>query len=408
MRGAVAVLAALLALRPTLLAADARQDAPAGAAPAGAAPIDGDPVAAARGARLAADRLALERELAAIRAFGQQETFRSALQRIRDDANGRRWWPVGEPTDGAISLVTVEQWLDWSAARPERAVPWALEIAAETHPGVAIVDLARQLNAHGIEFVYVSFPTRIELHPELIAPAIAAAMEPAAAAGDGAAAAPFRGMGEANARFLLELVGAGVEVVNLAPDFVQQRDLGDAEEHARRRLLYHRWNMHWTPRAIELAAERIGERLAAQPWYRPGPYKEGKAFTLRRKAFDFTAEGNGQAPDSLPEPIALNAVHMSGAPLKKETKQASPIVLLGDSFANMHKDYGAAIHDHLFRVTGWPIDVIAPPGGAELQCRETLRRRGDGLAGKKVVIWLMQDAALLASPQFRPVALFEK
>lgn len=374
-----------------LVAVSARQEVPAAGGGAAAA----DPFGVVRTARLDADRVALERELAAIRAFGQQEPFRAVLERIRVDANGRKWWPVGGAGDGAVSLVTVEQWLDWSAPRPGRDVPWATEIGAAEHPGGAIVDLARQLNARGIEFVYVSFPTRIELDPALVAPELATV------------GAPFRGMGEANARFLLELVAAGVEVVNLAPDFVEQRDLGAAEEHARRRLLYHRWNMHWTPRAIELAAQRIGERLAAQPWFRPGPYKEGKAFTLRRKSFDFMAEGNGQAPDSLPEPMALNAVQMIGTPLKKETKQASPIVLLGDSFANMHKDYGAAIHDHLFRVTGWPIDVIAPPGGAELQCRETLRRRGDGLAGKKVVLWLMQDAALLASPQFRPVALFD-
>jgi hypothetical protein len=392
----VAPIAALLASLPS---AQARQVA--------TEVVPTDSVAAARATRLAADRAALEGELAAIRAFGRQEEFRAALQRIRDGANGRRWWPVGGPGDGAISLVTVEQWLDWSAPRPGRDVPWAQEIGAETHPGVAIVDLARQLNDRGIEFLYVSFPTRIEIDPALVAPAFAA--EPPTPSADGSpAAVPFRGMGESNARFLLELVAAGVEVVNLAPDFVAQRDLGEAEEQVRRRLLYHRWNMHWTPRAIELAAQRIGERLAAQPWFRAGPYKEGKAFGVRRKAFEFMAEGNGQAPDSSPEPIALNAVHMIGAPLKKETKQQSPIVLLGDSFANMHKDYGAAIHDHLFRVTGWPIDVIAPPGGTELQCRETLRRRGDGLAGKKVVIWLMQDAALLASTQFRPVALFDE
>lgn len=374
---------------------------PTDATAAAAADPVADPAAALRAERVAVDRAALEAELLAIAAFGQQEPFRAALERIREDANGRKWWPVGAAGDGAVSLVTVEQWLDWSTPRPGRDVPWAMEVAAEQHPGGAIIDLARQLNAHGIEFVYVSFPTRLEVDPALVVPGLAT---PLAATAD---SAPFRGMVEANSRFLLELSKAGVEVVNLAPDFVAQRDLGPADADARRRLLYHRWNMHWTPRAIELAAEKVGARLAQMPWYRPGPYKEGKAFTVRRKSIEFNAEGNGQAPDAQPEPIALHSVQMQGAALQKETRLHSPIVLLGDSFANFHKDYSAAIHDHLFRVTGWPIDVIAPPGGAELQCRETLRRRGDDLAGKKVVIWLMQDAALLASAQFRPVALFD-
>ena len=64
------------------------------------------------------------------------------------------------------------------------------------------------------------------------------------------------------------------------------------------------------------------------------------------------------------------------------------------------------MHDQLFRLTGWPIDVLSPPGGGELQCREMLKRRGEGLAEKKVVIWLMQEAALQPSGEFRPIEIF--
>lgn len=380
-------------------------------------PVD-DPVVTRRAARIAADRAALEAELQQIAAFRHQDEFAAALQKVHDDANARKWWPVDDGgcntgngnnggsdsggNHGAVPMVTVERWLTWSRPRAVRAdppavpltVPLAADIAAEGHPGAAIIDLARQLNAHGIEFLYVSFPTRIEIDPALVVPGIATE------------GAPFRGMVDANTRFLLELSKASVEVLNLAPLFVENRDLGVAEADARRRLLYHRWNMHWTPRAIEIAAEQIAARLAQMPWFRHGPYKEHKAFNVRPKSIEFSAEGNGQAPDSPSEPIAMQCVQMQGAVLQKETKQKGPIVLLGDSFVNMHKDYGAAVHDHLFRHTGWPIDVIAPPGGAELQCRETLRLRGDNLAGKKVVIWLMQDAALEPSTQFRPVQLF--
>jgi hypothetical protein len=350
-----------------------------------------------RAERVAADQAALEAELARVVAFGHETEFGAALDQIRVDAKGDKWWPVA---DGKISLVTVEQWLDWSRPRPGREKPLAIDVELEGHPYGAIVDLSRQLHDHGIEFLFVSFPTRLQIEPALALPELATPLV------DGEGAPAFRGMVAANTRFLLELSKAGVEVLDLAPLFVEQRDAG--EEQARRRYLYHRWNMHWAPRAIELAADQIAARLAQMPWWRPGPYQEGKSFTVSARNIDFVSEGNGQAPGAQPEKTTLRAVQMVGAPLQREAKQRGPIVLLGDSFANFHKENAAAIHDHLFRATGWPIDVVAPPGGAELQCRDTLRRRGDGMEGKKVVIWLMQEAALQPSGQFRPLRIFEK
>lgn len=356
-----------------------------------------------RAERLAADRARLAADLAAVEAFGHDDAFGAALQEVRAKANGEKWWSVG---DGKVSLVTVDHWLDWNRPAAGRALPTALDLELPGHPFTALADLSRQLRDHGIEFLYVSFPTRLQLDPALVVPGLATPRS-ASGAADGAneGTLPFRGMVAAHTRFLQALNEAGVEVLDLAPEFAALHDAG--EEDPRRRFLYHRFNMHWTPRAIELAAQRTAERLAQMEWWKPGPYQEGKAFAVRRRVFEFMAEGNGHAPDATPEPIAVNSIAPLGAPLQKEAKQRGPIVLLGDSFADFHKEYSAAFHDQLFRFTGWPIDAIVPAGGAELQCREKLRRRGDGLAGKKVVIWLMQEAALVVSPQWKPVALFE-
>lgn len=389
---AATLLLAVAALPPAALRGDGGDggDAKGGAAAA-------SDVVAKRSERVAADAALLEKELARVVAFGHEAEFGAALDSIRERAQGDKWWPVA---DGKVSMVTVEQWLDWSRPRPGRDKPLAIDVELDGHPWGAIVDLSRQLHDHGLEFLFVSFPTRLQIDPALALPELATPLADA----DGAPA--FRGMVEANTRFLLELAKAGVEVIDLAPLFVEQRDAGAEQE--RRRWLYHRWNMHWSPRAIELAADQIAARLAQMPWWRPGPYQEGKSFTLSPRNIDFVSEGNGQAPGAQPEKITLRCVQMTGAPLQREAKARGPIVLLGDSFVNFHKEYAAAIHDHLFARTGWPIDVVAPPGGAELQCRDNLRRRGDGMAGKKVVIWLMQEAALQPSGQFRPLRIFEK
>ncbi len=365
--------------------------------------------AALRAARVAKDRAALEAESAAIDAFGHQAEFQAALERIHEQLPGGKWWPVA---DGAISMVTVENWLTWNRPAAGRTLPVALDLELDHHPFAAITDLSRQLHDHGIEFLFVCFPTRVQIDPALVVPGLATPLVAAIAAPDAAppvggdgAPPPFHGMVAVNTRFLLELSKAGVEVLNLAPQFVAERD-GSADD-PRRRLLYHRWNMHWSPRGAELAAKAIADRLAAMPWFKPGPYKEGRAFQVKRRDFPFQAEGNGQMPGAPPEKMAANGIQPLGPPLQKETKLHGPIVLLGDSFAQFHTDYSAAIFDQLFRFTGYPIDVIAPSGGAELACREALRRRGDGLAGKQVVIWLMQEAALVVAPDFRPVELFE-
>lgn len=357
--------------------------------------------AAQRERRAAADRAALEQASSAAAAFGREQEFAAGLERLRAAAGGAKWCDVA---DGKLSLVTVERWLEWNRPQPGRELPLALDFELPNHPFGAITDLARQLHAHGIEFLFVSFPTRVQLDPALVVPGLETPRAAVAgAAGDGGA--PFRGMVATQERFLAALAAEGVEVLDLAPEFAAAYDAGESDP--RRRLLYHRYNMHWTPRAIELAAQRTAERVAAMPWFKSGPYQEGRAFTVRRREFAFNAEGNGQAPGAQDEPIAVNAVQPLGQPIQKEAKQRGPIVLLGDSFADFHKDYAASFHDQLFRFTGWPIDVIAPAGGGELQCRVTLKRRGAGLAEKKVVVWLMQEAALTLSKEFRPLAIFD-
>lgn len=368
------------------------------------AAVPPDPVREGRAARIARTSAAIEAQAQAVDAFGHADEFAAALARIRDEAGGEKWFtlpsrggpqngPKGGRSEGALLLTTINTWLGWNRPAEGRQLPGALDLELDGHPCQAIADLSRQVTAHGIEFLFVCFPTRVECYPELVLPGLADSAD---------AKPPFRGLVGQNPRFLLELANAGVEVVDLTTPFVEQRF--DADE--KRALLYHRGNLHWTPRAAELAAKLVADRIAEMPWFKPGPYRDGQAFDVRRRDAQFQADGGGQAPGMEPETVGLNCVQMKSSPLTKDDKRRGPIVLLGDSFTDFHREYGAAFHDQLFRFTGWPIDLVAPPGGGELACRDALRRRADGLANKMVVIWLLQEAALAPSTQFRKVDLF--
>jgi len=85
-----------------------------------------------------------------------------------------------------------------------------------------------------------------------------------------------------------------------------------------------------------------------------------------------------------------------------------PIVVLGDSFVNIHQSEGCGFVAQLYRFTGWKIDAIAPHGGSERTARDALRRRGDGLPDKKVVVWMVSEQSLRASEGWAMLPIFKQ
>jgi alginate O-acetyltransferase complex protein AlgJ len=70
----------------------------------------------------------------------------------------------------------------------------------------------------------------------------------------------------------------------------------------------------------------------------------------------------------------------------------SPIVVLGDSFTGVYElmePEHAGVSAHLARDVGYPIDLVMSYGGGP-NVRSKLMRRGvEGLAGKKLVVYMM-------------------
>ncbi len=352
--------------------------------------------------RLSMQRAALEESLARVVAFGHRDEFAAglrALQARKPEAGpadaepskeGDEWRLVAR---GWLPRMAIDHWLEWHLPAPGQTDARAVDFSLSGHPFQVIVDVERQLRAHEIEFVLVLFPSRLQLYPELVDASLAPPADPA-----------FGGMVGATTEFLLALNGAGVETLDLAPAFASARADGGPEVGE----IYLQRNKHWTPRAAELAASLVAQRLQTQSWYAPGSASEGKAFQTLRRVVDIGGAAGGQAPDTTPEKLALNQVRQLGARVNPADVRRSPIVLLGDSFAKFYADLGGGFADQLRRFTGHPIDALTPMGGGELQCRQQLARRGDGLRGKKVVVWLLQEDNLLPSAQWKTVDLFEE
>jgi hypothetical protein len=373
-------------------AAAAAQDSPAptpapAPAPAPAAPAPETAQAEARAARLVVQAQQLDASLAAVRAFGHGDDFLAAVKKLSDAAGDSKWVPV---SDGSLPSVTVLRYVEWCAPLAHRTEPVAVDFELPGHPGPVIVDLARQLRARGVEFLCVTFPSRVQLYPEL--------------AIDVKPDAQFAVMVEANTRFLQELTRQGVEVVDLAPVFAAARHVaGDDGD-----LLYLRSNLHWTPRGAELAAKVVAERVRAQPWFKPGGWREGTQFEIKQRKFTFKSDFSGQAPGAPIESVVADVVKPKTTTPSGLEKRSSPITLLGDSFAGFHDDWNAGFSCHLERFTTWPIDMIAPDGGAEIACRDALSRRAEPLKGKQVVIWLLQEPNLRLFQQYRPIEIVAK
>jgi hypothetical protein len=350
----------------------------------------------AREARLAAQKTSLEADLAAMDAFGHVDEFKAALKGL--DAKCGEFPPGAERwvqiEDGWLPMMAVDHWLLWHLPQPGSKVPLAIDVDVAMHPFPAVVDLSDQLHAHDVDLLIVVFPSRVQLQPDLVLPGLGE-LKPET----------FRGMSAATVKFLLALNAKGVETLDLAPPFAAARHV-EAKDGVNGDLYLAR-NKHWTPRAAELAAKLVAERIRAMPWFTEGELQEGRDFELERRVAPFTSTAGGQSPDRTPEKLELIMVRQL-TKANEAVERRSPIVVLSDSFAKFYCEEGqdSSFVDHLRRFTGWPVDKILPMGGAELRCREILAQRGDKLRGKKLVIWLLQEDNLRPCPGFKKVDLF--
>jgi len=239
----------------------------------------------------------------------------------------------------------------------------------EFRAGRPVVAAARWLKSRGIDIIFVPVPKMTEIYPEHFADHCPS---------DRIVAPQLR-------RILLELLESDVEVVDLLPLLLREKDKESA-------LLYQPADPHWGPAAWTLAARAVAVRLkrydfvasalagprACQPAESPfPPANQGAAYLA------LTPDQRRRAEAS--QPRSLPSVQNCIRPLHDPT---SPVIVVGDS-------YNGGFWELLSQETNLPINQLSG-GGHTTHALKDFLRDPESLGDCRVVVWLVCNTGLTA------------
>jgi alginate O-acetyltransferase complex protein AlgJ len=268
---------------------------------------------------------------------------------------------------GDLRLLSLGQFWGDAAAKVSRA-----RKAELANPIPAILDFQHQLKARGIELVVVPVPPKAAIYPEKIVPGFdLRTHDPAPVLG----------------QFYEELRAAGIDVINLSPLLIQNR------EH-QRGPVFCKTDSHWSGIGCVLAAQAIAEhvrRKLAAPAVR-------KEYVSDWNEVQINGDLAGLLPPDArkpgPEKISVQSVSEKGTGAAVEPDPNSPVLLLGDSHTLVYHDFlaeRAGLIDQLALELGFAPDLIGTRGSGARPVRINLYRRSlrdtGYLAKKKVVVW---------------------
>ena len=240
-------------------------------------------------------------------------------------------------------------------------------------PLPAIVDFHTKLEAKGIDLLLLPVPPKAQIYADKLPEATGMPMA------------------EALQTFYGKLREAGVEVLDLTEDFAAAK--AETPTHCRT-------DTHWTPAAIERAADAIHAKYQDTDW--------AKAITRRElvsEASEFQHRGDLTIDTGVtlpPETLTVNRVGTKRgdklAPLEPDPD--SPILVLGDSHTLFCHEpsmvtNGGGLSDHLALRFGAATDLIGLRGSASTAARLAMFSRQmksqatntQYLSRKKLVVW---------------------
>ncbi len=301
-----------------------------------------------------------------------------------------RSWLAERLAGGEVVVVGRDGWLYLPADLQALTLPDLAALSpgagGEADPLPAIVDFAAQVRRAGGELLLVPVPPKPLVYPEPLLPA-------ALVRETDALARPL-------AALYAELARHGVAVLDLLP-------LLRAAREREGEPLYCRTDTHWSPRGIAVVAAAIAERVGHLEWLAAVPRREVRA---SRDELTIAGDLRRLLPEPRPPAERLPATLFTdsgGAPLAPWRE--SPVLLLGDSHAlvfhaggELHAR-GGGLADHLAAAWGFPVDLVAVRGSGGTPARVNLLRRGDGLAGKRLVVWVFAARELAAGQGWKRV-----
>ena len=284
---------------------------------------------------------------------------------------GRSGWLFFRPSVDHLTgpgLVD-EQELAWAADRGDE-----LREPRQSDPLPAILQFRDQLASRGIELLLVPVPVKAAVYPELLSGRYVA---------DGKALS-----NPSFADFLAELADRKVRVFDPTPL------IADAKEN-RGELQYLRTDTHWTPRAVDLVADRLATTVRGLVDLEP-------ADSVRYTSKAATISNTGDLTEMLelptlfpPQEVRIDVVRNDDGTLWR--RRSAKVLLLGDSFTNIYSQEGlgwgagAGLAERLSYHLQQPVDTLVRNDDGAVATRLLLSREvarePDRLAGVQLVIW---------------------
>jgi hypothetical protein len=270
---------------------------------------------------------------------------------------------------GELRLLSLGRFWGDDAAKVSRAHKPELK-----DPVPAILDFQQQLKARGIELVVVPVPPKAAVYPEKIVPGLdVRTTDPA----------PML------RRFYDELRTAGIDVLDLSPILIQNRD-------DPRGPVFCKIDSHWSGLGCVLAAQAIAEKVRQKLPAPSVPKQYVAEWKETQISGDLTRLLPPDAHKPAPEKISVQSVSEKGTGAAVEPDANSPLLLLGDSHTLVYHDRDfsperAGLVDQLALQLGFAPDLIGTSGSGATPVRVNLYRRSlkdpGYLAKKKIAVW---------------------
>jgi hypothetical protein len=311
--------------------------------------------------------------------YEQLRPFRADLLARIEAARGRQAAFKADPTHAPSAVIRADdtppmyEWPDNAAY----LVPADAASFASTRPSVAtFTAVSKWLHGRGIDLVVVPVPRLAEVYADKVA----------------AGVPPSRIAAPHMRRVLLDLLQGGVEVVDLLPAFLRERDT-DPEP------LYLLADGHWSDRGQRIAAREIGARLkryvvvkaaiAKPPLFEVSPDRArlpGATFSLLTPAEQAEIDARISAM-----PLTMVKTR-AGEPFQEP--DTSPVLVIGDSFTHYFQlavKAGTGIDALLSREINIPVSNVSSAGATTGPVKEFLRRP-ELLQERRVVVWIVTSA----------------
>jgi alginate O-acetyltransferase complex protein AlgJ len=246
----------------------------------------------------------------------------------------------------------------------------------EKNPLPHLIDFNNYLKAKNVNLLFVVVPNKEEVYYDKINASLPAPN--------------VKYVNSYSRKILSDLQNAGIEVIDLLPQFIEARK----NDSSGNEYLYQLHDTHWTNRGLQIAAGMIADRIKQYCWY--SGIDKG-TFIVKDTSF----ERQGDIVERIPEQnrpkypaVRLQAqqVYTSDTTLYKGNNANAPIMLIGDSFTGVFESVdckGAGVGAHIAQKTGVPVEIITSWGGGPLVRSKAMRVREKNLPGKKLVIYMM-------------------